>query len=82
MALAVVVRVPVEWRRRGNRCATLLWGQPMMKRIPFADPSPDRDDHFGVPEPPESFTITRKAAFQWPPECAWPFMDRNSDSDT
>jgi len=54
----------------------------MMKRIPFADPSPDRDDHFGLPEPPESLIVTRKATFQWPPECAWPFMDRKWDSDT
>ena len=52
----------------------------MMTRIPFADPSPDRDDHLGVPDPTESVAITRKAAFQWPPDCAWPFMDRKSDN--
>jgi hypothetical protein len=54
----------------------------MMTRIPIADPSPDRDDPCGVPEPPESLAINRKAAFQWPPDCTWPFMDRKSDSDT
>jgi len=53
----------------------------MMTRILFADPSPDRDDPPGVPKPPESLAVNRKAAFQWPPDCTWPFMDRKSDSD-
>ena len=50
----------------------------MMSRIPLADASPDRDDHFGLPEPPESVPVNRKAAFQWPPDGAWPFMDCKS----
>jgi hypothetical protein len=41
----------------------------MMYRIPFADPSPDRDDHCGEPKLPEPLAIIRKATFQWPPEC-------------
>jgi len=55
---------------------------PMMYRIPFADPSPDRDDHCGEPKLPEPLAIIRKATFQWPPECVWPFTDRASDTDT
>jgi hypothetical protein len=54
----------------------------MMTRIPFADPSPDRDDFCGAPKPTEPLTIPRKAAFQWPPDCAWPFADRKSDNGT
>ena len=53
----------------------------MMTRIPFADPSPDRDDPVAYPEPPESLAINRKAAFQWPPDCTLAFMDRKSDGD-
>jgi hypothetical protein len=53
-----------------------------MDRIPLADPSTDRDDHCGVPTSPEPVVIIQKAAFQWPPDCVWPFMDRGSDSDT
>ena len=54
----------------------------MMYRIPFADPSPDRDDHYEEPTLPEVLTSRTKAAFQWPPDCVWPFVDRASDSDT
>jgi hypothetical protein len=54
----------------------------MMHRIPFADPSSDRDDHYGEPTLPEVVASRPKAAFQWPPDCAWPFMDRGSGSDT
>jgi hypothetical protein len=39
----------------------------MMKRIPFADASPDRDDHCGGPESRELLVARPKAAFQWPP---------------
>jgi hypothetical protein len=52
----------------------------MMIKIPFEDPSPDRDDQPGVPKPFDPLAITRKAAFQWPPDCAWSFMDRKSDT--
>jgi hypothetical protein len=54
----------------------------MMNKIPFADPSPDRDDHLGVPKPSEPLAITRKAPFQWPPDCFWPFIDRGSEGET
>jgi hypothetical protein len=55
---------------------------PMMNKIPFADPSPDRDDHLGVPKPSEPLAIPRNAAFQWPPDCLWPFVDRGSEGVT
>ncbi len=54
----------------------------MMYRIPLADPSTDRDEHCGVLNSPEPLPLIRKAAFQWPPDCVRPFMDRLSDSDT
>jgi len=53
-----------------------------MNKIPFVDPSPDRDDHCGEPKLPEPLAIIRKATFQWPPDCAWPCVHRKSDSDT
>jgi hypothetical protein len=54
----------------------------MMKRIPFVDSSPDRDDHCGGPELLELLVTRPKAAFQWPPDGAWPFMDHGRASDT
>jgi hypothetical protein len=55
---------------------------PMMYKIPFADPSPDRDDHCGEPKLPERIAIIRKATLQWPPDCVRPFTGRGSDGDT
>jgi hypothetical protein len=55
---------------------------PMMQKIPFADPSPDRDDHCGEPASSAVIANKPKAAFQWPPDCVWPFMDWGSDTDT
>src|ERR1700730_6345079 len=37
----------------------------VINRLPVADPSPDRDDHFGETNPPEALAIIRKATFQW-----------------
>jgi hypothetical protein len=54
---------------------------PMMSRVPFTGPSPDPDDRVGEPSPPEPLAIIRKVTFQWPPDCVWLFMDRESDSD-
>jgi hypothetical protein len=54
----------------------------VMNQIPFADPSPDRDDHCGGPEPSELLVTRPKAAFQWPPDCAWPFIDHGRAGDT
>jgi hypothetical protein len=54
----------------------------MMHRIPFADPSPDREDHVGEPNPPQLFVTRPKAAFQWPPDCLWPFVGRKGDNDS
>jgi hypothetical protein len=49
-----VFPVPVLWRSHwvGLRHAAMR-SQPMMTRIPVADPSPDRDDQLGVPNPTE-----------------------------
>jgi hypothetical protein len=55
---------------------------PMMYKIPFSDPSPDRNDHCGEPKLPAPPAIIRKATFQWPPDCVWPFTDRASNTDT
>jgi hypothetical protein len=40
----------------------------MVTRIPFVDPSLDRQSDYGVPKLPEPFAITLKASFQWPPD--------------
>jgi hypothetical protein len=83
-AVPVVISVPVQWRSQqfGSDCATLLRRcPPMMNKIPFADPLPVRDDQRGVPKPFEPLAITRKAAFQWHPDCLWPFNDRGSEGD-
>ena len=54
----------------------------LMNRIPFADPSPDPDSHSDESKPLERIAIIPKAAFQWPPDCTWPFIDHGRDSDT
>jgi hypothetical protein len=54
----------------------------LMNRIPFADPSPDLDSHSDESKPPDRIAIIPKAAFQWPPDCTWPFIDHRRDSDT
>ncbi len=77
----MVFPVPISWRSPWHRCAT-PWGVPPMNRIPFADPSPGRDHHCGGPKPPELFVTRPKAAFQWPPDCAWPFIDHGRASNT
>jgi hypothetical protein len=51
----------------------------MTYRIPFVDPSPDRDDHCGEPKLLAPPAIIRKVTFQWPPDCLWPLRDRTSD---
>jgi hypothetical protein len=68
-----------QTRDAAPRCRRI---PPMINRIPFADPSPDRDDQCGELNPPELLVIRPKATFQWPPDCVWPFIDRKSDSDT
>jgi hypothetical protein len=47
----------------------------MLKKIPFADPSPDPEQQLDESKPPEPLGITPKAAFQWPQDCVWPFTD-------
>jgi hypothetical protein len=29
----------------------------------------------------KDLTLKSKAAFQWPPDCLWPFMDHELESD-
>jgi hypothetical protein len=76
-----VFPVPILWRSPWDRCATPSGVPPIMNRIPAADPSPDRDDYCGGPEPPELPVARPKAAFQWPPDCAWPFIERGRPGD-
>ena len=82
MALPVSLSSSYLVAQPWDRCATLSGIPPMMNKIPFADPSPDRDDHCGGPEPPEPVVPRPKAAFQWPPDCVWPFIDRGRAGDT
>jgi hypothetical protein len=78
----VVFPVPIWWRSPWDRCATPSGESPMMNKIPFADPSPDRDDHCSGPEPPELLATGPRAAFERPPDCAWPFINHGRASDT
>jgi hypothetical protein len=48
----------------------------MMKKIPFADPSPGRNQP-DESKPPELGSVPPKATFHWPPDCAWPFINRD-----
>jgi hypothetical protein len=70
------------WRSEGTLRHAVRGMIPMMQKIPFADPSPDRDDHCGEPASSAVIANKPKAAFQWPPDCVWPFMDWGSDTDT
>ena len=54
----------------------------VINKTPFADPSPDRDDHCGGPERSELLVTRPKAAFQMAPDCARPFIDHGPASDT
>jgi hypothetical protein len=54
----------------------------MMNRIPFPDPSPDPDQPPDETTPSEHLTVRPRATFQWPPDCLWPFIDRNRDTDS
>jgi hypothetical protein len=70
------------WRSEGTPRHAVGRAFLMMRRIPFVDPSPERDDHCGEPASSELIANRPKAAFQWPPDCLWPFTDRGSDTDT
>ncbi len=54
----------------------------MMKRILFVHPSPDPEQHPDESQPSELVSAGPKGAFQWPPDCAWPFIDRGWDRET
>jgi hypothetical protein len=53
----------------------------MINKVPFTDPSPDPKTHADELEPSELLVPKRKAAFQWPPDCLWPFVDQKADGD-
>jgi hypothetical protein len=53
----------------------------MMNTDRFADPSPDPKTQADEGKPSELLVTRPKAAFQWPPDCVWPFVDQNADSD-
>ena len=49
----------------------------MLTKIPFADPSPDPEHQREGSTAYEVPVAKSKAAFQWPPDCAWPFGDED-----
>jgi hypothetical protein len=54
----------------------------MKSELPGTDVWPDPDKHPDKSKLPERrITQPRAAAFQWPPDCLWPFMDRGPDRD-
>ena len=50
----------------------------MMNKVPKLDSSPDPEQ----PKQIDPLAIRPKAAFQWPPNCVWPFIDLRWDSET
>ena len=50
----------------------------MISEVPFYDSHQPSDE----PNKLEVPTSRLKAAFQWPSDCKWPFMDHESDSET
>jgi hypothetical protein len=77
-----VFPVPILVAQPWDRCATPSRVLPIMNRIPSGDPSPDRDDHRDGSVPSELAVTRPKAAFQWPPDCSWPFIEPGRPSDT
>jgi len=47
----------------------------MLKKIPFADPSPDLELDESKPS---SVVGARPTTIQWPAECVWPFTNADS----
>jgi len=82
VALPVVFPVPTLVAQHMGPLRHAIGSTTVMNKIPFADRSPDRDDHCGGPELSELLVTRPKAAFQWPPDCAWPFIDHGRASDT
>jgi hypothetical protein len=54
----------------------------MMNKAPTTTPAPDLDQGPDEPRKSEVVTTRPKAAFQWPPDCVWPFIDQGRDTDT
>jgi hypothetical protein len=54
----------------------------MMNRSCFDDPSPGPRERPDEPKPAEPLVTKPKVTFQWPPDCLWPFIDQEVESDT
>jgi len=50
----------------------------MMDKEPFFDSSPDSKEPNKYPP----LATRPKAAFQWPPDWTWPFVEQKSENDT
>ncbi len=53
----------------------------MMNKAPSAVPSQDSNQHHNEPQKPELLSAKPKATFQWPPDCVWPFIDHEWESE-
>jgi hypothetical protein len=53
----------------------------MINKTPPVATSPDSERPPDEPRKPE-FLSRPKATFQWPPDCVWPFIDHDWDSET
>jgi hypothetical protein len=54
----------------------------MMNKTPSAVLLPDSEQPSNEPRKPEFLSTRPKATFQWPPDCLWPFIDHEWDSET
>jgi hypothetical protein len=50
----------------------------MMNKLPMFDSLPYPEE----PKQTDPLAVSPKVAFQWPPDCVWPFIDLRRDSDT
>jgi hypothetical protein len=50
----------------------------MMNELPMFDSLPDPEE----PKQTDPLAVSPKVAFQWPPDCVWPFIDLRRDRDT
>jgi hypothetical protein len=50
----------------------------MISEVPLNDSHKQPDE----PKKLEKLIRRPKAAFQWPPDCFWPFVDHGSEDDT
>jgi hypothetical protein len=60
----------------GNAAPRFFGMTRMPNKIPYADPAIDPNRRLDDTQLPAVVATRRKATFQWPPDCLWPFIDQ------